>query len=479
MIKEENVICAKSLDRDEISFQVINLPIESGKESTLRKALLEDIPTILHKKTIHDLHKDGSGVIFTIFATAKGSTTRPYGTKYILNEVREHGIESNLYHSKLSDIERSEIQDNFKTDKFPLLVTTMGFGMGIDKSNIRYIVHMCYSNSLEAYYQEVGRAGRDGQHAHAVIISRARTTECIQHQDSLNDYEPQCIYGWRCKYTSGAKCDYGMQAKFISDNYPNADEMTRNLNECYQFLVQTSNLASVIERIVTRLQSYKRQKYNMLESIWEYVNNDTKCRRQFLMDYFQDPVSYGRLGCGFCDVEGISEDKSISVTRALKINQLFIDYHSLMATNRFDYDKANELLKIMTEENEQESAKIRAMKHLEENADNPVALYFRSLITLKSDKADAYARNQAYELVSSIFRNKGTKAAIGVLNDIIDIDTKLAEEILMMNEPLIIKVEVANSLMKELKSDTIREIVYKLFINSKINNMNNKLGRRH
>jgi len=537
-IKEENVICSKSLDRPEISLQVMNLPIESGKEIPLRKALLEDIPTILHKKTVHELHMKGSGVIFTIFATAKGSTTRSYGTNYILNEVKASGIESNLYHSKLSDLERSEIQDDFKTDKFPLLVTTMGFGMGIDQSNLRYIIHMCYSNSLEAYYQEIGRAGRDGQHAHAVIISRARTTACLQYQEGIDDYEPQCIYGWRCKYTNGTKCDYGMQAKFISDNYPSAREMTRHLNECYQFLVQTSNgspkftftihsahsskyqitlfyfqrqgiivdyhtlrelddgsmefevevnqsvlivsnLESVIERIVTRLQSYKRQRYNMLDSIWEYVNNDTKCRRQFLMDYFQDPVSYGREGCGFCDVEGISEEKSISVTRALKIDQLLTDYHCLMATNRFDYNKANALLKIMTEENEQERAKIRAMKYLEDNVDNPVALYFRSLITLKRDKSDANARNQAYELVSSIFRNKGTMAAIGVLNDIIDIDEKLAEEILMMNEPLIIKAEVANALMKELKSDAARELVYKLFIHSKVNDLNNQLGRRH
>lgn len=520
-IQEENVICSKSLDRHEMSFQVINLPIESGKESALRKALLEDIPKILHKKTIHELHKAGSGIIFTIYAKAKGSTTRSYGTNYILNEVRESGIESNLYHSKLSDLEQSTIQDDFKTNKFPLLVTTLGFGMGIDKSNIRYIIHMCYSNSLEAYYQEVGRSGRDGQHAHSIIISRARALECLQHQDSLNHYEPQCIYGWRCKYTNEIKCDYGMQAKFISDNYPSTQEMTRNLKECYQFLVQTSqgnlkftfaipatkaskyqtylfyfqrqgiilnydtlsysdegsmnfevevnqnvfsasNSEGVIERIVTTLQSFKRQRYNMLESMWEYVNHDPKCRRQFLMDYFQDP-----------------EEKSILVTRELKIAQLFSDYDRLMATSSFDYVKANELLDSMYSENEQESAKIRAMKYLEDYTDNPVALYFRSLITLKRDKADVYARNLAYELVSSMFRNQDTKAALGVLNEIIDIDRKLAEEILIMNEALIIKAEVASFLMNGLENDTTREIVYKLFIKSRINDMNNKLERRN
>ncbi|GAB6154437.1 hypothetical protein JCM17380_31870 [Desulfosporosinus burensis] len=535
-INKANVICSKSLARNEISFQVINLPIESGKEINLRKALIEDIPMILQKKDIHDLHKDGSGIIFTIYANARGATTRSYGTKHILNEVRLSGIESNLYHSKLSDIERCDIQDKFKTDKFPLLVSTKGFGIGIDKSNIRYIIHMCYSNSLEAYYQEAGRLGHDRQHAHSIIISRARTPDCIQHQASINNYEPECVYGWRCKYTNGIKCDYGMQAKLINENYPDANEMTLNLNECYQFLVQNSNdkpkftfaiqannsskyqtylfyfqmqgiikhyytlsyfddgsvkfevevnpnvfinpkMASVIERIITRLQSIKRQKYNMLESIWQYVNNDTKCRRQFLMDYFQDRVTYGLEGCKFCDIEGISNEKSISVTRELRIDKLFTDYHSLMASNRLDYPKAKELLNIMYEENEQERAKIKAMKHLEDYTDNPVALYFRSLITLKRDKVDAYAKNQAFELVSSIFRNNDTKAVIGVLNDIIDINEKLVEEILITNEALIINLEVANCLIKDLKSGTTKEIVYKLFINSKINTLNNKLAR--
>ncbi|HZK52767.1 MAG TPA: RecQ family ATP-dependent DNA helicase [Desulfosporosinus sp.] len=494
-IKEDNVVCSKPLDRPEVSLEVINLPIESGKEMALRKSLIEDIPRILHKKTIHELHQDGSGMIFTIFAKAKGSTTRSYGTKYILNEVRESGIDSNLYHSKLSDLEQSKMQDHFKTNQFPLLVTTMGFGMGIDKSNIRYIVHMCYSNSLEAYYQEVGRVGRDGQHAHALIISRDRTSACIQHQDSINNYEPQCIYGWRCIYTHGTKCDYGMQAKLISDNYPSVNDMTRHLNECYQFLAQNwkgnpkftfavdsmnsrkyqtylsyfqrqgiivdyntlsyldeghmnfevevnqsafivSNLASVIDPIVTRLQSIKRRRYNMLESIWEYVNHSAEGRRQFLLDYFQNPVTYGIDGCKFCDVEGINDDPSIVATRALRINQLYKDYHNLMDSNSFDYENVNKLLRMMYEENEQESAKNRAMKHLEDHTDNPVALYFRSLMTLKRDKTDTFARNQACELVSLILKNIGARAASGVLNDFSDIDEKIAEKILMMNETI-------------------------------------------
>lgn len=71
------------------------------------------------------------------------------------------------------------------------------------------------------------------------------------------------------------------------------------------------DIDAVIEKIVERLQNFKKQKYNMLQSMWEYVNNNSKCRRQFLMDYFQDSVNYGPQGCCFCDVEGISEERSV------------------------------------------------------------------------------------------------------------------------------------------------------------------------
>ena len=535
-IKRENVICSKSLDRNEISFQVINLPIEESKDDSLKKVLLEYVPKILHKKDIAELHKDGAGIIFTIYANPKGTSTIPYGTNYILNEVRESGIDSNLYHASLNDIDREDIQEKYKKDIFPLLVSTKGFGMGIDKSNIRYIVHMCYSNSLEAYYQEAGRSGRDRQHAHSIIISRARTIDCIQNLDSIDNYEPRCINGWTCSYTKGMKCDYGMQSKFISSSYPKAEEMTRKLHAFYRELIMKSNnkpkfvfsvdrndsstyqtylfyfqtqgiienyftlkyvnnamefgvevnqsklkkidITNVIEQIVLRLQNFKKQKYNMLESIWEYVNNTSKCRRQFLMDYFQDTVSYGAEGCKFCDVEGISEEKSISVTRPLKIKKLFVEYHTLMTTNNFDYDKIKELLHNLIEENEQESAKIRAMKHLEDYTDNPIALYFRSIITLKRDKADAYSRNQVNELFLSILKSHKNYAAIGVLNDVIDIDEELAEKILINNEALISNPVLATDLFKKLKTVKTKEIVYKMFINRKINSFNNVLARR-
>lgn len=534
-IKEENVISSKSLDRDEISFQVINLPIEASKDDYLEKALLEEIPKTLRAGDIYQLNRTGSGIIFTIYASPKGKNTYSFGTDYILRKVREFGIDSNLYHSKLKDVIREEIQDNFKRDSFPLLVSTKGFGMGIDKPNIRYIVHMCFTNSLEAYYQEAGRAGRDRQHAHSIIISRSRTQECIRHLNGIAEYEPKCINGWRCFYTGEPKCDYGMQAKFISDNYPNEHKTRKDLELFYKNLLQCSNgsdeffiikhqeskkyekylfyfqrhgiinnyyisgyiggdgvkfgievdqekfhtpdINNIINRIIERLQNLKKQKYNMLESIWEYVNNSTRCRRQFLLDYFHDKATFGEEGCKFCDIEGISEEKAIMANKSLKIESLYSEFTRLLESNEFDYLKIKELINDIYEEGEHEGIKVRAMKYLEDYTDNLVALYFRTIITLKRDQMDAYARNQANDLVALLLKNNALEIAANTLNDFIDISEELAMLFLLNNEKLMANSKTADALIKGLKTKSTKECVYKLFLENRIETLNDSLTR--
>ena len=534
-IKKKNVITSHSLDRDEISFQVINLPIEASKDEYLKKALLQDIPRTLQEIDINDINRFGSGIIFTIYASPRGVNTYPFGTDYILDRVREMGIEANLYHSQLKDNEREKIQDQYKQDMFPLLVSTKGFGMGIDKPNIRYIVHMCYTNSLEAYYQEAGRAGRDRQHAHSIIISRSRTQECVKHTNNIAEFEPKCIGKWKCYYTDAVICDYGMQARFISNNYSDAQTTQKELKQFYHNLVQASggqnefhitkysntnkyekylfyfqmhgviknyyissymgkngvkfgievnpdkfnmtNIGNVIVKIVNRLENFKKQKYNMLESIWQYVDNKSRCRRQFLLDYFQDKASIGEEGCKFCDIEGISEEKAILANRSLKIDKLYSEFQKLMELNDFDYPQVKSLLNEIYEECEHEGITVRAMKHLEDYTDNLVALYFRTIITLKRDQADAYARNQANDLIALLLKKRKIDTCAYIINDFIDIDEKLAILFLLSNENLIADSRVADSLINDLKTEATKECVYKMFFDNRIVNLNNTLIR--
>ena len=87
--------------------------------------------------------------------------------------LRRSGIEAAHYHAGLSSADRSDVQERFMTDELPVVVATIAFGMGVDKPNVRFVVHSSVPASLPAYIQEAGRAGRDGEPSECVVLYRS------------------------------------------------------------------------------------------------------------------------------------------------------------------------------------------------------------------------------------------------------------------------------------------------------------------
>lgn len=111
-------------------------------------------------KNYLETHKNHSGIIYCL--------TRKQ-VEEICGQLMKDGFSATRYHAGLSDEERRKNQDDFIYDRIPIIVSTSAFGMGIDKSNVRFVLHYGMPKNIESYYQEAGRAGRDGEPAECIL----------------------------------------------------------------------------------------------------------------------------------------------------------------------------------------------------------------------------------------------------------------------------------------------------------------------
>ena len=272
----ENVqVLRGTLNRENFELSVVNVSTEDDKMIMIAN-LVEDIA--------------GTGIIYT--------GTRA-NTQIYADWLRYIGINAIHYNAGIGTEERQEVEDNFYKNNYKVIVSTCAFGMGIDKPDVRFIIHTQITDSLLQYYQEIGRAGRDGLPTKIILFNKEDDKRLRQH--FISQSKPNLL-------------EYLRTIDILKNKICRLHELTKEINikqNQMQVILQDLIEQNIIYKNGTsyiyknpdavfdydKFQDFKIYKSLELEKMIEYTNISS-CRMKYLCNYLED---FNIDNCTKCD----------------------------------------------------------------------------------------------------------------------------------------------------------------------------------
>lgn len=304
-VVKEDIVCVLKLDAPQVlitGFDRKNLFFSVEKPKNKDQFLLEYV-----KKHPHE-----SGIIYC--ATRKN-------VEKVYQLLLKERLPATRYHAGLTNEQRRESQEDFIYDRTPIMVATNAFGMGIDKSNVRYVLHYNMPQSMENYYQEAGRAGRDGEPAECLLLYSPQDVMIsrflIENKEQNPEYGPQELLAlqeqderrlksmtYYC-VTTGCLREYILH--YFGERGTTACGHCSNCQKEYETLDRTREAKAVIDCILEC-----RQRYGINVIVGTLLGRATAKLKEYQVEQYQ---SYGAL-------KGISESQVKELINHMLIEEI-------------------------------------------------------------------------------------------------------------------------------------------------------------